>query len=91
MKIVILCAGIGSRLEHMTKDLPKCLVKIKNKRLIDYQLDSISSLEINEIIVVTGYLSNMVREYLSNRIKFINNDIFDSTNSMYSLWLSKNS
>ena len=41
MKAVILAAGRGSRMKNKTKDIPKCLINLKGKSLLDWQLDTI--------------------------------------------------
>lgn len=88
MKAVILAAGIGSRLKKNTKTKPKCLVKIGEKSIIDYQIKALTDCNINEIIIVTGYKSEMVEDYLKE-YKIIKNSDYQKTNSMYSLWLTK--
>ena len=56
MKAIILAAGRGSRMKSFTNTRPKCFAKVKDKRLIDWQLEAIRESEINEIAIVTGYL-----------------------------------
>ena len=55
MKALILAAGRGSRMNHLTDEIPKCLVKLKGKTLLEYQLEIIRKSEIKEIGIVTGY------------------------------------
>ena len=55
MKAVILAAGRGSRMKNKTKDIPKCLINLKGKSLLDWQLDAILDAGINHIAIVTGY------------------------------------
>ncbi len=93
MKAVILCAGIGSRLAPHTDNLPKCLVDINSKSIIDYSIDNFKACGISDIIMVVGYLKEKIYERYSNDscISFIDNDEFLSTNNMYSLSLVKDS
>jgi len=93
MKAVILCAGIGSRLAPYTDNLPKCLVDINSKSIIDYSIDNFKACGISDIVVVVGYLKEKIYERYSNDscISFIDNDEFLSTNNMYSLSLVKDS
>ena len=60
MKALILVAGRGKRLKRYTKSFNKCMLKIKNKRLIEYSLDNASNLNINEILIVVGYKSQEI-------------------------------
>ncbi|CAN5478423.1 hypothetical protein BH23CHL10_BH23CHL10_15740 [soil metagenome] len=55
MKAIILAAGLGSRLRHLTLNRPKCLLEIRGRSLIDRQLDTFRSLGIDDITVVTGH------------------------------------
>ena len=50
-QLVILAAGTGSRLSPLTNDLPKTMVKINGRSMIDYILNSINIEDFSEIIV----------------------------------------
>jgi choline kinase len=62
MKAIILAAGRGSRMKDLTKEEPKCLVELRGKKLLDWQLDALRLAGVSEIAIVTGYK----RELLSN-------------------------
>ena len=55
MKAVILAAGVSRRLYPLTYDIPKCLIKVGEKPIINHQLDSLKNSGIDEIIIVVGY------------------------------------
>lgn len=63
MKAIILAAGRGSRMKNLTDDRPKCLVEVRGKALLDWQLTALRDAGIDQIAVVTGYK----RELLINR------------------------
>jgi len=63
MKAIILAAGRGSRMKNLTDNSPKCLVGLRGKSLLDWQLEALRQDGISEIAIVTGYK----RELLSNR------------------------
>lgn len=63
MKAIILAAGRGSRMKNMTDDRPKCLVELRGKPLLEWQLDALHAAGIGEIAIVTGYK----RELLASR------------------------
>jgi len=92
MKAVILAAGIGSRLRSITFKKPKCMVNVCGIPIIKYQIDTYLSAGIEEVIVVVGYKSQIVKEYLksldNNRIRTVENIDYDTTNNMYSLYLA---
>ncbi|MBQ8542790.1 MAG: phosphocholine cytidylyltransferase family protein [Bacteroidaceae bacterium] len=94
MKAIILAAGIASRLRPLTDNTPKCLLKIGERCLLQRTFDALIENGIEEFVVVTGYLRNQIEEFLQNNyagvnITFIHNDIYDSTNNIYSLWLTR--
>lgn len=61
MKAVILAAGNGKRINSVTRGENKCLLKILDKTIIEYNVGNLSEIdEINEIIIVVGYKSNDV-------------------------------
>lgn len=82
MKAIILAAGRGSRMKKLTDDIPKCLVELKGKTLLDWQLEALRSAGIEEIAIVTGYK----QELLTGRglIQF-HNDRWAETNMVSSL------
>jgi len=68
MKAVILAAGKGRRMEHLTLDRPKPLIKIKGKTLLEYKLDSIKDF-VDEVIIIIGYKGEMIKKYIGNNYK----------------------
>jgi len=94
MKAVILAAGQGTRLRPLTNHLPKCLVEVHGKPLLQYQLESLERVGIRDCVIVVGYLGHLVerrfgRRFGSVRITYITNEIFETTNNIYSLWLAR--
>jgi choline kinase len=91
MQGVILAAGRGTRMGGM--DMPKCLLKIGNLSLIQYQLSCFRQLGIDDVMIITGYNEHMIKEHLVTErldIKYEFNENFDSTNNLYSLFKAKN-
>ena len=92
MKAVILAAGKGSRLGELTKETPKCLLPLGKSTLLGQTLKHLSSARITDLIVVTGFCHTKVRDFIESNWKgkaeFVYNPRFDSTNVLYSLFLS---
>ena len=59
---LILCGGKGTRLKSELPGVPKLLVKINNKPLIEYIIEHIEKFKIEEIILCTGYLHKKIEE-----------------------------
>ena len=67
MDALILAAGLGSRMEDLTRNTPKPLLKINNKTLISYALDITSKLTLDNIYVNTHYLAEQLNSYLQDQ------------------------
>lgn len=95
MKAIILAAGMASRLRPLTENTPKCLLKVGEKCLLQRSIDALASNGIHDFVIVTGYLHEMIETFVAEQygdninVKFIHNDVFDSTNNIYSLWLAR--
>lgn len=66
--MVILAAGRGRRMRHLTRSIPKPLLKFKNKYLIDYVIEQAPKGAV--ICVTVGYKAHMIKNHLNQRIKF---------------------
>ena len=94
MIAVILAAGMARRLRPLTEHKPKCLLQIGSRSLLERSVDNLVAAGIREIVVVTGYLSQMITEFLVARypqltFHFIDNTDYANTNNIYSLWLAR--
>lgn len=90
MKILILAAGQGKRLKPYTNLVPKCMVKYKNKPIIDYIINSAKFFDVNDIAIVSGYKKNILKEYLNKyNLTIYSNDEYDSTNMVTTLFAAK--
>jgi choline kinase len=86
--LIVLAAGIGSRLRPLTNDTPKCLVKINSKTILGSLIDNVPKGV--KIYLATGYLSKEVEKfcsqfYFDRDISIIENKDYESTNNMFSL------
>ena len=64
IRALLLSAGLGTRLRPLTLDTPKCLVKIKNKPILEYWIEKLENISADKIIVNTHYLSHKVDLFL---------------------------
>ena len=66
MKTIILAAGIGQRLESYSKDRPKCLLEFGGKSLLQRHIEILHHYGLDDIVIVTGFESNMIKSALSD-------------------------
>jgi choline kinase len=85
---VILAAGNGSRLGPLTADRSKVLLEVGGRTIIDRQLDALHACGVRHVTVVVGYQQQRLREHLKDRVHFVTNDDYASTNSLYSMSLA---
>ena len=89
---IILAAGRGSRLKKITKHDTKCMLHIDNQRLIDIYITCLVKSGCESIIIVTGHGADSLITYVKTRypkeiIEFVYNDLYATTNNIYSLQL----
>jgi MurNAc alpha-1-phosphate uridylyltransferase len=63
----ILCAGFGKRLNPLTLDTPKPLIKLNNIAVLETCINLIESLGIHQIIINTFYLKNQIHDFINNK------------------------
>tara|TARA_X000000950_G_C13868804_1_gene642013 strand:- start:810 stop:1517 length:708 start_codon:yes stop_codon:yes gene_type:complete len=66
MRALILASGFGTRLYPITKTIPKCLVEINGRPLLDYWLEKLVNAGIYKILINTHWLANKVEDYIYN-------------------------
>jgi len=70
MKAIILAGGRGKRLRPITDKIPKPLILINNKPLIERSIKYLKKYGINEIIISSGYKSNHIEKFLKQKKNF---------------------
>lgn len=94
MQAIILAAGMGKRLKDLTSNATKCMVEVNGVTMIERMLSQLDALHLNKIIMVVGYESKKLMEYvqslpISTKIEFVDNDVYYKTNNIYSLYLAR--
>jgi choline kinase len=85
---VILAAGQGARLNGGQGDSPKCLVSIAGEPLLARNLRLLRQAGLDDVVVVVGCGADAVRRSCPDA-RFVENDLFARTNSLYSLWVAR--
>ena len=96
MKAIILAAGMGKRLEAVSGGVPKCMVPVGGRPLIDRLLERTAEAGITEVIIVTGYCAEALRDHVANidqplakNAVFVHNDRFSDMGNFYSLLVAE--
>ncbi len=93
-KVVILAAGLGSRLKPLTVEVPKCLTEINGEPVLLHSLKILEKNGIKECLIVVGYLGEVIIKTIgdhfgSMKISYAWNYDFENNNSMYSAWIGR--
>lgn len=86
MKAIILAAGEGKRVKQLTKENPKCMIKLFGKTLLEHQIEIFRKNKVTDIVIVTGYKSESINV---SDVKIYRNDRYDSTNMVETLFCAK--
>ena len=96
MQAIMLAAGKGSRLGKYTKNNTKCMLEVYGKTLLERAIDALLLAGIKDFIIVLGYKGENVKKYIREKeldkkinIIYVDNDVYDTTNNIYSLYLAK--
>jgi choline kinase len=89
MRAIILAAGKGKRLDTIRGDYPKCLLEVGGLSLIERQIQTLRALGVNDVTAVIGFGGEHVRERCGPEISYVENELHAETNSLYSLWLTR--
>ncbi len=87
-KAVILAAGKSKRLGRLTENIPKCLLSLGSKTILEHQVETLQKCGIDDITIVTGFCEKMIKQHCDGSFRYVSNPEFETTNSIYSLWLA---
>ncbi|KEO82127.1 DUF6564 domain-containing protein [Tumebacillus flagellatus] len=93
MKLVILVAGVGSRLRPLTDTMPKCLVQVGSKSILERFLEGAEETgAFSEVVLITGYLHDQIAAFVdawsqnhNTPVRLVHNERYDETNNGYTL------
>ncbi len=69
MKAFLLAAGLGSRLRPVTDHIPKCMLPIEGRPMLDVWLDALGRAGVDEVLVNLHHHAAVVREHLERRVR----------------------
>lgn len=91
MQAVILAAGKGTRMKELTQSVPKPMLKVLRKTLIEHKLDALPE-GVDEVILIVGYQADVIRNYFKDsfggrRIRYVVQEELNGTAG--ALWLAR--
>jgi len=86
MKAIIIAAGVGSRLNPLTNDKPKCMLELNGKALLQHQIDALRGAGIDRIVLIKGYKKEMIN--YPDLVYYIN-DNYQNNNILHSLFYAE--
>jgi choline kinase len=91
-KVVILAAGMGTRLRPLTNETPKSLLKIGSRMILEHQIENLRECGIREITMVIGHEADKTKKLCKENawnLNFIYNNLYSTSNNLFSLWLAR--
>ena len=85
-KAIIVAAGLGSRLGGLTKDIPKCMLELNGKSILQHQIDGYATNGINEVSVVRGYKKEKIN---LEALTYYENSDYENNNILNSLFYAE--
>ena len=91
-RAIIMAAGVGRRLQPLTFETPKPLIRVNGVRMIDTVVEGLHKNGITEIYVVVGYLKEQFQKWASglSGVKLLENPYYDTCNNISSLYMARN-
>lgn len=91
---LLLVAGMGTRLQPLTLNAPKCLTEVGGIPILGRLVNNLRAQGVNRLIVVIGHLGDHIQEFLEKnasdmRVDYVVNPDYRTTNNIYSLWLAR--
>lgn len=91
-KAIVIAAGRGRRLMPYTDQMPKCLVPVAGRSILEWQLAAFRACGVEEAVIIHGYLGHVLEERartLGPGIRFVRNPEFETNNILHSLFCAR--
>lgn len=89
MKAIIMAAGRATRMLPLTKNIPKCLLKIKEKTILQHQINVLKSCGVKDIVIIIGHGAKEFEELYEKDLKYVFNPFYKVSGMLMSLWVAK--
>jgi choline kinase len=94
MRVILLAAGMATRLKPLTDTLPKCLLEVAGKSIVSRAVRILADHGLRRFTLVDGHCGDLLRDRLTREFpkewfEFVRNDVYATTNNAYSLFLAR--
>ena len=86
VRVIIVAAGRGERMGHLTDHNPKCMITFCGRPLIEWQLAALRAAGLTDITIVGGYLASRIE---APGVRLVANPLWETTNMVYSLMCAR--
>lgn len=70
MKVIIMAGGMGTRIQSVRADVPKPMIEICGKPILQYQIENLKACGLTDITIGVGHLGHVIKEYFGDGSKF---------------------
>lgn len=70
MKVVIMAGGKGTRIAEVNSEVPKPMIPIEGKPILEYQIEALQQQGYNDYIFIIGHMGHVIKEYFGNGSRF---------------------
>ena len=89
LQAIILAAGQGCRLNGSSAPRPKCLYEVGGVALLHHQLRALADHGVHDVVIVVGFQHDRIRKAAGPGVRFVVNERFAETNSLWSFLLAR--
>ena len=84
-RAVLLAAGRGTRMRELTADIPKPMLRVRGKPVLEHIVDGLRAADVQEFLVVIGWRGDVVREHFGDSVEYITQQVQDGTGRVVEL------
>src|SRR4029077_17756424 len=84
-KAVILAAGRGTRMRELTADLPKPMIAVRGKPVLQHIVEGLRNAGVKRFLAIVGYRADVVRDHFGDELEYVMQVVQDGTGRVVDL------